>query len=118
MVSLRVGCHTNLTRPLCHTTVTRIHCGKTLPSESRTLVEVDEVILTTLESLQHFVLALVGDMRNINSCATWEVDMRVSAFNDGTTFAVDFLEFVKDTTTRLQVSEVVTKVNGTEAGIK
>ena len=67
MVSFRVGGHSYLSRPFGHATVSGIDSAEAIPSESRTLVKIDEVVLPTFESLQYLALGLVCYVRPISS---------------------------------------------------
>ena len=118
VVALGVGSAAYLACPLAGATVTRTHFGEALPRESCHLIEIDKVILATLETLPHLCTRLVGNVRNINPCAAWKISPWFAALRYGNALcAENFLYFIKHTTTRLQVAQVVAEENGTKFGV-
>ena len=79
VVALGVCSAAYLARPLASAAVTRTYLGEALPRESCHLIEIDKVILATLETLPHLCTRLVGNVRNINPRAAWEVHFRLAA---------------------------------------
>ena len=108
MVSFRVRGHAYLSRPFCHTTVSGIDSAEAIPSESRTLVKIDEVVLPPFESLQHLALGLVCYVGNVYTRARRKINVRVAALHHIHIAAVHLLELIENTSTRLQVTKVVT----------
>ena len=108
MVTFRVGSHAYLSRPFGHATVSGIDSAEAIPRESRTLVKIDEVVLPPFESLQHLALGLVCYMGNVYTRARREIHVRVAALHHIHIAAVHLLELIENTSTRLQVTKVVT----------
>ena len=118
MVAFRVGSHAHLSRPFCHTTVSGIDSAEAIPSESRTLVEIDEVVLPPFESLQHLALGLVCYVGNVYTRARREIHVRVAALHHINIAAVHLLELIENTSTRFQVTKIVTQEHRTKLGIQ
>ena len=118
MVSFRVGCHPYLSRPFRHTTVSSIDSAETIPSESRALIEIDKVVLPSLESLQDLASRLVGYVGNVYARARRKIHMGVTALHHIHIAAVHLLELIENTSTRFQVTKVVTQEHRTKLGIQ
>ena len=108
MVTFRVGSHAYLSRPFRHTTISGIDSAEAIPSKSRALVKIDEVVLPPLESLQHLALGLVCYMGNVYTRARRKIHVRVAALHHIHIAAVHLLELIENTSTRFQVAKVVT----------
>ena len=108
MIAFRVRGHAHLSRPFCHATVSGIDSAEAIPSKSRALVKIDEVVLPPFESLQHLALGLVCYVGNVYTRARRKINVRVAALHHIHIAAVHLLELIENTSTRLQVTKVVT----------